>query len=96
MRDDCHKEAQISGNLSCFFWLNFTQTFGHVHEIYKRLGSHLLHDLSAVLLDGDFAVVELDRDLFVEQINFSEPDMVLVFSACRKRRGKLAWLRSRH
>jgi hypothetical protein len=34
-----------------------------VHEIHERLGAHLLHDLSAVLLDGDFAVVELERDL---------------------------------
>jgi len=46
---------------------NTSQTFGHVYEIDKRLGLHLLHDLSAVLLDGDFAIVELDRDLFVEQ-----------------------------
>jgi hypothetical protein len=46
--------------------LNSTQTFGHVHEIHKRFSSHLLHDLPAVLLDGDFAVIKLERDLFVK------------------------------
>jgi len=43
--------------------LKTIETFGHVHEIHKRFSSHLLHDFSAVLLDGDFAVVELERDL---------------------------------
>src|SRR4051812_35336753 len=38
-----------------------------MNKIHERLGSHLLHDLSAVLLDGDFTVIELHRDLFVEQ-----------------------------
>src|SRR6185503_8616647 len=43
------------------------QTFSHAHEIRKRFSAHLMHDLSAVLLDGNFAVIKLESDLFVEQ-----------------------------
>ena len=46
--------------------LNFTQTFGHVHKIDKRFRSHLLDNLSPVLLERDFAIIELERDLFVK------------------------------
>ena len=48
-------------------WQRNGETFSHAHEVRKRFSPHLLHDLSAVLLDGDFAVLQLESDLFVEQ-----------------------------
>ena len=47
------------------------QTAGRVsrpcHQIRKRVGLHLAHDLTAVRLDGDLADAEFATDLFVQQ-----------------------------
>src|SRR2546427_189183 len=40
---------------------------GHCHQVRKRVGLHLAHDLTSVRLDGDLADAEFAADLFVQQ-----------------------------
>ena len=40
---------------------------GHSHQLGKRSGTHLLHDLAAMNLDRDLADAQLGRGLFVEK-----------------------------
>ena len=43
------------------------EAHGHRHQVRKRRGLHLAHDLTSVRLDGDLADAELASDLFVQQ-----------------------------
>jgi signal transduction histidine kinase len=43
------------------------QRSSHSHQLGKRAGAHLLHDLATMNLDGDLADAELGRGLLVEQ-----------------------------
>ena len=40
---------------------------GHRHQVRKRVGLHLAHDLASVRLHGDLADAEFATDLFVQQ-----------------------------
>ena len=42
------------------------------HQIGKRVGLHLAHDLAAVRLHRDLADAEFAADLFVQQTGYDE------------------------
>ena len=44
-----------------------SETRGHCHQVRKRVGLHLAHDLASVRLNGDLTDAEFAADLFVQQ-----------------------------